>query len=132
MTARNSRSLDTAQFTSPRYNQRLQLLGNNQVFLAAATVAEPRYGSLVAGWGVSRCSRLEASIQATMVVPVTNYLLTLVADLRFACRRGGKSAWIGLLGLALIALVAVVALVAKRVVTSIDLPSVRAAVAGGS
>ena len=52
----------------------------NQVFLAAVTVAELRYAALVAEWEANRRTRLEESIQATTVVPVTDNLLTRVAD----------------------------------------------------
>lgn len=38
---------------------------------AAATVSELRFGVLVAGWGEARRQRLEASIEATTVVPVS-------------------------------------------------------------
>jgi len=37
-------------------------LAGNQLFLAAQTVAELRYGVLVAGWGEARRTRLEAAI----------------------------------------------------------------------
>lgn len=43
----------------------------------------------MAGWGVSRRARLEAAIEATTVVPVSDALLTRAAELRFACRRDG-------------------------------------------
>ncbi len=58
----------------------------HQVFLAAATVSELRYGALVAGWGSARRHRLEESIRTTTVVPVTDALLTTAAELRHACR----------------------------------------------
>jgi tRNA(fMet)-specific endonuclease VapC len=64
-------------------------MAGNQVFLAAVTVAELRYGALVAGWEANRRTRLEESIQATTVVPVTDNLLTRVAELRLGCRRAG-------------------------------------------
>jgi predicted nucleic acid-binding protein len=35
----------------------------------------------------SRRGRLEAAIEATTVVPVSDHLLTRAAELRFACRR---------------------------------------------
>lgn len=54
----------------------------HQLFLAAVTVAELRYGALVAGWGVQRRQCLEQSIAATTVVPVSDALLTAVAELR--------------------------------------------------
>ena len=70
----------------PRFETQIALMAGNQIFLAAATVSELRYGALVAGWGEARRERLEESIQATTVVPVSNKLLTLIAELRFACR----------------------------------------------
>ena len=53
------------------------------------TVGELRYGALVAGWASQRQDRLEDSINATTVVPVSNDLLTTLAALRFACREIG-------------------------------------------
>lgn len=64
-------------------------LPGNQLFLAAVTVAELRYGALVADWGPPRRDRLEAAIAATTVVPVTDRFLTAMAELRAACRRVG-------------------------------------------
>lgn len=62
---------------------------DSQIFLAAVTVAEIRYGALVAGWGDQRRQRLEQSIAATTVVPVSDSLLTTAAELRHACRQVG-------------------------------------------
>jgi predicted nucleic acid-binding protein len=64
-------------------------MAGQQIFLAAQTVAELRYGALVAGWGHARRVRLEAAMAATTIVPVTNSLITEVAELRFECRRAG-------------------------------------------
>ena len=64
-------------------------MAGHQVFLAAATVSELRYGTLVAEWGPSRRNRLEEAIRSTTVVPVTDALLTRMAELRHACRRAG-------------------------------------------
>lgn len=61
-------------------------MAGHQLFLAAVTVSELRYGALVAGWGETRRGRLEESLQAATVVPVTDKLLTTVAELRHACR----------------------------------------------
>jgi tRNA(fMet)-specific endonuclease VapC len=66
-------------------------MAGNQLFLAAVTVAELRYGALVAGWGDQRRQRLEQSIQATTVVPVSDALLTTAAELRHACRQAGHA-----------------------------------------
>jgi hypothetical protein len=75
--------VDTGVFSpsiSRRRRARLEpqvgLMAGHQVFLAAVTVAELRYGALVAGWGDQRRQRLEQSIAATTVVPVSDALLT--------------------------------------------------------
>lgn len=67
------------------------LMTGHQVFLAAVTIAELRYGALVAGWGDERRQRLEESIAATTVVPVSDALLTTTAELRHACRQVGHA-----------------------------------------
>ena len=73
----------------PSFEAQVALLTGNQLFLAAATVAELRYGALIAGWGSPRRDRLEVAIAATTVVPVTDRYLTTVAELRAACRNVG-------------------------------------------
>lgn len=64
-------------------------LADNQIFLAAVTVAELRYGAIVAEWGAPRRESVERAIAATTVVPVSDGLLTATAELRAACRRAG-------------------------------------------
>jgi len=64
-------------------------LAGQQLFLSVQTVAELRYGALVAEWGHARRARLEAAITTATVVPVTDSLLDAVAQLRFECRRDG-------------------------------------------
>ncbi|MGH9250797.1 MAG: PIN domain-containing protein [Acidimicrobiales bacterium] len=71
------------------YEPLVARIAGNQLFLAPQTVAELRYGALVAGWGRSRRQRLEAAIATATVVPVSDRLVTAVADLRFASRRAG-------------------------------------------
>jgi predicted nucleic acid-binding protein len=66
-------------------------MAGNQIFLATVTVAEIRYGALVAVWGDQRRQRLEQSIAATTVVPVSGALLTTAAELRHACRQVGHA-----------------------------------------
>jgi predicted nucleic acid-binding protein len=73
----------------PSFEQQVASLRGNQLFLAPITVAELRYGALLAGWGEARRERLEAAIAATTVVPVSDRFLTTMADLRAACRRIG-------------------------------------------
>lgn len=72
-----------------RFEAYVGLMAGQQIFLSAVTVSELRYGALVAGWGDARRERLEKSIQATTVVPVSDKLLTTVAELRLACRLAG-------------------------------------------
>lgn len=90
--------VDTGVFSaalSRRRRERLEahiaLMAGNQIFLAAVTVSELRYGALVADWGEPRRNRLEESIQAATVVPVSDKLLTAAAELRFACRVAGHA-----------------------------------------
>lgn len=64
-------------------------MAGTQVFLAAVTVSELRYGALVAGWGDPRREHLEQVLRTTTVVPVSDRLLTTAAELRFACREAG-------------------------------------------
>lgn len=64
-------------------------LTGNQLFLAVQTVAELRYGALVAGWADVRRTRLEAAIAATTVLPVTDDVINAVARLRYECRAIG-------------------------------------------
>ena len=45
-------------------------MAGTQVFLAAVTVSELRYGALVAGWGDPRREHLEQVLRTTTVVPV--------------------------------------------------------------
>ncbi|MGY6501279.1 MAG: PIN domain-containing protein [Acidimicrobiales bacterium] len=72
-----------------RLESHVRLMAGHQVFLAAVTVSELRYGALVAQWGEPRRQRLETSIEATTVIPVSEGLLSTIADLRYACRLAG-------------------------------------------
>jgi predicted nucleic acid-binding protein len=73
----------------PRFESQIGLMAGHQIFLAAVTVSELRYGALVAGWGEARRNGLDESIQATTVVPVSDRFLSTLAELRFACRGVG-------------------------------------------
>ncbi|MEP7113893.1 MAG: PIN domain-containing protein [Ilumatobacteraceae bacterium] len=88
--------VDTGVFSAALSRRRRQLLDShveallgNQLFLSVVTVAELRYGAIVADWGSPRRERVEAAIAATTVVPVTDALLSTMAELRAACRRLG-------------------------------------------
>lgn len=72
-----------------RFEAQIALMAGHQIFLAAVTVSELRYGALVAGWGEARRNRLDESIAVTTVVPVSDRFLWALAELRFACRRAG-------------------------------------------
>ncbi len=72
-----------------RFAAQIGLMAGHQIFLAAVTVSELRYGALVAGWSDGRRLRLEDSIRAATVVPVTDRLMLTVAELRYACRQAG-------------------------------------------
>ena len=74
-----------------RFESQVGLMAGQQIFLASVTVVELRYGSLVAGWGDQRRQRLEQSIAATTVVPVSDALLTTAAELRHACCQVGHA-----------------------------------------
>jgi predicted nucleic acid-binding protein len=74
-----------------RFESSVGLMAGQQIFLAAVTVAELRYGALVAGWGDQRRQRLEQSIAATTVVPVSDALLTTAAQIRHACRKEAQA-----------------------------------------
>lgn len=73
----------------PRFEPLVAQLPGNQLYLASQTVAELRYGALVAGWGAVRVGRLEQAIAATTVVKVSDELLSTVAQFRFDCRSAG-------------------------------------------
>jgi len=73
----------------PQFEAQVARLAGNQLFLAASSVAELRYGALVAEWRTPRRDRLEEAIATTTVVPVSDALLTRLAELRFACRQTG-------------------------------------------
>ena len=74
-----------------RFEPQVGLMAGHQVFLAAVTIAELRYGALVADWGEQRRRRLEQSIAATTVGPVSDALLTTAAQLRHASRQVGHA-----------------------------------------
>jgi len=59
--------------------------------LAAQTVAELRFGALLASWGPSRQSVLERRIATAAVAAVDDELVWEVAKLRVSCRRAGHA-----------------------------------------
>jgi predicted nucleic acid-binding protein len=73
----------------PSFDALVSRLSGNQLLLTAQTVAELRFGVLVAEWGEPRRGRLEAAIAATTVIPITDTLITQVAALRHTCRLAG-------------------------------------------
>lgn len=88
--------VDTGVFSAALSRRRRQsfephidALRNNQLFLSVVTVAELRYGAIVAEWGTPRRARVEAAVATTTVVPVTDALLTRIAEVRAACKHLG-------------------------------------------
>lgn len=66
------------------------LLGRVAV-IAVQTVAELRYGALVAGWGERRLRQLERLVSAAAVAPADDDLVWAHARLRVSCRRAGHA-----------------------------------------
>ena len=62
-----------------------------RIVITPQTVAEARYGALMAGWGPRRLGELERSIRAVAVLPVDNETIERVAQLRNACRLIGHA-----------------------------------------
>jgi predicted nucleic acid-binding protein len=79
-----SAAYDTRGRVGP--NDITAILVRQTVLLAEVTVAELRYGAIRAGWGPARRARQEAAIATVTRVPVTDALVTTVAELRAACR----------------------------------------------
>lgn len=52
-------------------------------------MAELRYGAIIAEWGAPRRGRIEMATAEATVVPVTDALITAVAEMRAACRKVG-------------------------------------------
>ncbi len=73
----------------PGFEPLVARLPGNQLNLAAQSVAELRYGALLAGWGSARAGRLERAILTANVIQVSDVLLSVVARFRFDCRTIG-------------------------------------------
>lgn len=73
----------------PEFEPLVAWLPGNQLNLAAQSVAELRYGVLLAGWGSARAGRLERAIETANVIQVSDALLSAVARFRFECRTIG-------------------------------------------
>lgn len=73
----------------PEFEPLVARLLGNQLNLAAQSVAELRYGALFAGWGSARAAKLERAIGTVNVIPVSDALLSAVAQFRFVCRTMG-------------------------------------------
>lgn len=87
--------LDTNVFTSwlkPR-SPLVQLYGRHvyghRLAIAQQTVAEARYGAIVAGWGDKRVERMERLIRRSRPLPVDDETVWSCARLRAECRRVG-------------------------------------------
>ena len=68
-----------------------QLIGGRSVVISFATVTEMRYGALKAGWGELRRRGLERTMSRLVVVQPDDKLMTVCAELRDRCERGGDA-----------------------------------------
>jgi predicted nucleic acid-binding protein len=66
-------------------------LVGHQLFLGAPTVAELRFGAINASWGPPRRLRIEQAITRATVIPVSDTLLTRIAELRYSWRAAGHA-----------------------------------------
>ncbi|TDW98139.1 PIN domain-containing protein [Kribbella sp. VKM Ac-2566] len=87
--------LDTNVFTAwlkPR-STLVPLYGKHvfgrRIAIAHQTVAEARYGAVVAGWGDKRLDNLERLIHRSAVLPADNETTWVYARLRAECRHSG-------------------------------------------
>ena len=89
-------AVDTGVFSAPLARRSSALAAlyaahvqRRRLVLAAQTVADLRFGALIAGWGPARMSELERRISKARVAPVEDELLWTHARLRAACRAAG-------------------------------------------
>ncbi len=66
-------------------------LSGRTLVLAVQTVAELRFGALLANWGAGRRDELERRIGRAGVAPVDDGLVWALARLRVECRRAGHA-----------------------------------------
>jgi predicted nucleic acid-binding protein len=89
--------VDTNVFTAPlRKGRPLEGLYTKhtvgrQIAVAPQTVAETRYGALIAGWGTRRLSELERLVGVVRLLPVDEETIERVAQLRNDCRLIGHA-----------------------------------------
>jgi predicted nucleic acid-binding protein len=77
----------------PSFERHVNTLAGHQLFLSVVTVAELRFGAMVAEWGQPRRAQLEVAIATATVVPVTDAFITRLATTRTMCRRIGHPLW---------------------------------------
>lgn len=77
----------------PSFERHVNTLAGHQLFLSVVTVAELRFGAMVAEWGQPRRAQLEVAIATATVVPVTDAFITRLATTRATCRRIGHPLW---------------------------------------
>ena len=94
----NAVVVDTGVFSAPLSRRRLTITGLYDVHLAgqllvlaSQTVAEMRYGALVAGWGQSRLAELERRIELARVAVIDDAMIWTHARLRLDCRQMGHA-----------------------------------------
>lgn len=90
--------VDTNVFTaslrgtlSPLEAQYAKHTVGRSIVVTPQTVAEARYGALIAGWGPRRLGELARSIGAVAVLPIDSEMTDTVAQLRNECRLIGHA-----------------------------------------
>lgn len=71
-----------------RYEQHLR---GRRLVIAAQTVAELRYGALVAGWGEGRLAELDRRIEIARIAIIDDEMIWTHARLRARCRAAGHA-----------------------------------------
>ncbi len=72
------------------YDRFVAILQGRPLVFAVQTVAELRFGAIVARWGERRRQELEKQIERVTVIPVDDALASVYADLKAHCRRHGS------------------------------------------
>jgi hypothetical protein len=82
---------DLVRRSSPLTERYLPLLAGRPAFVSFQTVAELRFGAVLAGWGPTRLRRLDVKVAAATTVWPGPELVDAYARLRADCVRGGHA-----------------------------------------
>jgi predicted nucleic acid-binding protein len=90
--------VDTGVFSASLSHRRRSIaslydkhLSGRQLVIASQTVAEMRFGALVAGWGDSRLAELERRVGLARVAVIDDAMIWSHAHLRADCRAAGHA-----------------------------------------